>query len=382
MGSGKKLSEFLGSKRALGGSTIALVFFALIWPTLSDYVGWIRDIGEYFQGRWFSSGVLQSLCAAIWFAWVAYAWRLEIIRAIEPAALHLRAPLQLGIAPILVAQSMSLWRAHRLTIDLDLRYAGRDAITDLYDLENPSELAIASDVAVCKYLGEKGNENAKLQIFPFVRIEGHLKLVVRKANGVLDVRDFQALMANKLKVGHAKGSVHVHFLREIDEGNLKIMTSVLQSYRELIQKKVDAIALWEPHYRVFEGADDVGTLEDWQPAASPYNWYLCLVAREDFVKRNNEVFARVGATIKRACKLCALDSRKTEVIDACIPYLNQEFTGLDKNGISLLLSEGKHHFGIDGVGLRTRLAEIAKAGGDLAAGATRVVPQLWSELDE
>lgn len=394
------LSRFFNSRRAFSYTLISAIIASIVW--LSDIYrpAFLVSVAEGLGKHTFLSGILASSIAALLLAWVANIWKVEIRRFFQPQITYIRAPLQLGIAPIIVAKSreVGIWERYGLNMDLDFRYAGIETLDDLYKKDNPTDLAVASDIALCSFLVKRNNPEKELQIIPFVRIEDHLKVVVRKDPRTGELEYTKTRELGGKTIGYYPESVHGDFLEYLeifDKVKLEKMKSVLDCYRALISGKignvesgeadktteaVDAVVLWEPHYHAFKEFKHVGIINESDNKL--YEWFLCLVATQKYTKRNAYIAQKILAATKEAAAYCQLEKNKTRVLKDCASFLNTEFTGLGYKGLEELLGKNQHEFGVEELigRFRTKLDGIAKKGGDKAIAVGRLRDCLWEGI--
>ena len=318
----------------------------------------------------------QNLIAAIIIAWSAYIWRVRIRRFFQPRVTYVRAPLMLGVAPLIIAKTEGIWEQHGLNMDLDFRYAGKGALDDL--LSGKCPFAVASDVALCTFISK--NIGYDLSLIPFIRIEDHLKIIVRKKDDTPEYETSDALRGKK--IGYYPDSVHDDFLNELGLFNpdlMSPMTNVLDCYHALaVSRNVEACVLWEPHYHAFMRFNDLHILNDRED--SPYVWFLCLVAKKDYTLANEEIARRILMATKTSAQYC--QSHQSIVIEECAAFLHSEFTGISVNELEKLLVAHNHYFGVDGniILFINKLNKLGKKGGLTAFGAGTLINSLWPGL--
>ncbi len=390
------VSRFLESRRnfywILAFLVVILVIIPVIipiiyqfFPSLLTIITWVT-INVYFRITFFI-GTLQSIVAAVLFAWAAYLWRVEIRQILELRKIYIRAPIQLGVAPLIVARSreIGIWERYGLNIDLDFRYSGKDAINDLYEQVNPPDLAVASDVALCLFLGKKEDPNKELHVLPFVQIKDHLKIIVRKVSTENSKEQKYSTIGDLKgrKIGYYPGTVHEDFLKDIQifqEENMQSMKSVLDCYRALISKVVDAVVLWEPHWFAFTEFGDVEIID--KTEGDPYEWYLCLVAMQKYTQRNEQTAQKILRSMKDAANYCQLEENKKRVIRDCASFLNTEFTGINDKGLEILLEKRQHKFAVEDSipSFSKKLNKLIGKGGIIGKGASGLTHSLWEGL--
>jgi len=377
-----KLWALRNSRATYLGCAMAFLFGAFLWPLN----WWPSSLAGGMSQRPFTAGIWQECIATSLIAWGAYVWRASIRRLFRPQFTYIRAPLMLAMAPLVIARSREVGIAdrHGLSIDLDFRYAGRTALDDLYNPISPCPFAVASDVALCRFLGEPGHRSSRLRVVPFVKITGHLNVMVRKvADGnALEFADVGALRGQK--IGVFKDSVHEDYLDYL--GILTTieaveMTSVLDSYRSLQTKRIAGCVLWEPHYFAFEKDPDVGLISQ----LASYEWYLYLVTRDETAAADEDAARRILAALRDAASHCQLSKNRPQVVNACAAYLHTEFTGIDSDGLNRLLDLDQHTFGVPGDAadrerVEKRLDALVEKGGHVAIGASKVKLAMWKGL--
>lgn len=380
--------RFFNSRLGFGLIVLFMVVAPFVWqpdwPLFPSKV----TLGSSLNGHPFTSGVLQSSVAALLIAWAAYIWRVKIRRFFQPQLIYIRAPLMLGVAPLIIARSrdVGIWERHGLNMDLDFRYAGRKALEDLYSPDNPCPLAVASDVALSTFLGHKDYRDSHLSVIPFVRIKDHLKIIVRRNNrdGSLEFSRVGDLKGKR--IGYYPDSVHNDFLdsQEIFDTSVMVeLTSVMDCFRTLVvePRGVDACVLWEPHYHAFKDIADVGIINDTD--ATPYEWFLCLVAKAEYTKTNEAVAQKIVWAMRDATAYCEVDRNHQSVIRDCASFLHTEFTGITRDGLETLLNRKQHEFGVEEilVPFRNKLMTLIEKGGDTAVGANNLAQSLWEGLE-
>ncbi len=379
------IASFLNSKLAF-----ALTIILAALTTLLRQPEFLIPAAEALKQHPFASGVLQSSLAAIIFTWAAYLWRVEIRRIIQTETTSIRAPLQLAVAPLIVAKSreLGIWERYGLNMDLDFRYAGRETLDDLYQPASRTDFAVASDVALCVFLGGgKQNPQEELQVIPFVHIKDHLKIVVRRKKQPPESPELEYGNISQLtskKIGYHPGSVHDDFLSELkifEQAQMVPMRSVLDCYRGLSSNQVEAVVLWEPHYHAFEKFQDVGIINNVED--SPYEWFLCLTATKKYLREHEHIARKILPAVKDAAAYCRIDGNKSKVISGCAAFLNTEFTGLDQKGLEDLFTKQPLGFGVNEVlpAFKDKLGRLIAKGGDIAKGANALTHSLWKGID-
>jgi len=363
---------------------VLLVISPIILYFLKKYlcvipVGWFETLINF--------GFLPSLLSALIVAWGAYIWRAEIRRFFLPQLTYIRAPIMVGIAPLIVARSkeIGIWEKYGLNMDLDFRYAGIDALIDLFKPEVHCPIIVASDVAIASFLGHENNRTKKIKVIPFVKIKDHLKIIVRKRNTQNPQPEYNTLAELKgREIGYYPDSVHDDFLSEFDlfnKDSLKKIDSVFECYRKLaVEKTVEACILWEPHYAAFNKFSDLHIIntED----TREYNWFLCLAATENYIKHNDQIVHRILRALKGATAYCRDKSNEEIVIRECIAYLHTEFTGLIPDELKQLLKKRQHDFSVDENlnDFKKKLMQLIHKGGNTGEGAAILLVSLWPGL--
>ena len=365
----------------------SLLILPVVWTAPWPWVMWVAKAARKHPSTYgFLHSTISSLTASLILAWAAYIWRVNIRRFFQPQIIYIRAPLMLGVAPLIVARSreVGIWDKHGLNMDLDFRYAGRQALEDLFKPDSLCPIAVASDVALSRFLSKPENRSHKVKVIPFVRIEDHLKIVVRKnGDGQLEYAKPGDLKGKS--IGYYPDSVHGDFLAKLeifDEQMMKSKNTVLECYHALaVSREVEACVLWEPHYYAFTKFNDVGTVNNIDP--SPYKWFLCLVAREDYTRHNEQVAAKILWAIKDAADYCQSEDHRPSVIRDCASFLHTEFTGIDEEGLRTLLNKNHHVFGVDDLlkPFGEKLSALIDNGTQqLRFGAATLQRSLWKSL--
>ena len=111
-----------------------------------------------------------------------------------------------------------------------------------------------------------------------------------------------------------------------------------------------------------------------------YTWFLCLIARDKFLKEQDTVRRNMLSAMKTVTRRCNQEPDK--VIEACVAYLQTEFTGVGNGELRELLDKGKHHFGVqDNVKeFIERLQQLGAEGGAVGSGAVMLRTSLWPGL--
>jgi len=364
--------RFFNNRLAFFIVAASLLFGSFVdrWNVTSRYSG-------YWQANPFSGGLWQECLGGLLLGWAAYLWRVNLQHFFQPQLIYVRAPLMLAAAPLIMARSRDLGIAerHGVSIDLDFRYAGRTALDDLFSVRNSSPFAVASDVAICHYLFEAPNR--RIRIMPFVKLQDQIRILVRRdPSGNPEFKNVADLVA--ATVGLSPDTIHSDFLTELlpgFTGRTVNQESVLASYRELASKTVDAVVLWEPHYQAFANTPEIAILETKQP----YEWYLCLVARD---LGNSHLARRLSEMLFEASAFCRDPKNRAELIKHCASYLHTEFTGIDTEGLGKLLDTKGHLFGVDTAcsDFGTRVDKLAAKGGAIGVGASHVRNAIWQGL--
>ena len=329
--------------------------------------------GLKWLGAQLNPGFWQSLGASMLVVWVGFTFRVPIRRFFQPHVTYVRAPLMLGVAPLIIARAEGIWERHGLNMDLDFRYAGKDALDDLQDDRCP--FAVASDVALCSFLGRERDQ--RLYFMPFVRIDDQLRFVVRKNNGNPEYQGSVDLMDKP--IGYYPDSVHDHLLYKLglfDPKNVKAMTSILGCYRALaVERSVEACLLWEPHYRAFTNFEDISTLND--DRMRDYVWFLCLAAKRDYLVAHRETAQRVLMAMRGATGSCR--GRHDTIVTQCASFLHSEFTGIQLEELHAILDERNHDFGVDSSvpPLLHKLNDLKSGLEGIAFGAGSLRDSLW-----
>jgi hypothetical protein len=332
-------------------------------------------------------GFAEAFLGGVAVAWAAYIWRVPIRRFFQPHVLCIRAPLMLGVAPLIVAKSkeVGLWEKHGLNVDLDFRYAGASALTDLINTNSHVQAVVASEVALCKFLGD--NRQIRVRVMPFVRLEDHLKVLIRKDKNKAEYEKLSDLKGKN--IGYFKDSVHDDFLfqqkihNSTTGASLFPKKTVMDCYHSLIMKKdIEACVLWEPHYRAFTNMENICSVKN--DSSVEYSWFLCVVALADYVESNEQIALRLLRAILQSVDYCKGSRHNDKIIQECGAFLHTEFTGIDKENLDELLKEEKHHFGVKEniEKYRNKLMDINKRGNEWADGAAELMMErsLWPEL--
>jgi ABC-type nitrate/sulfonate/bicarbonate transport system substrate-binding protein len=288
-----------------------------------------------------SIGVWCSIIAGIIISWFIYLFQSQIRRLFGLSkTLTLRLPLMLASAPFLLAKKFRLFEKHNIDLDLDFRYAGIGALSDLNN--NICDLAVASDIAIARFM----NENYSFSVYslPFVKIKNHIKILVSKNSEITEIS-----MLNNGTIAYIKNSVHEDYIEFLEtEKKIAINTieakGVMECFKMVIENKAKACIFWEPHYLSMENIFDLVPLD----CQLTYEWFLCLVAKTEFIHRNTSLARQLFYSLKEAANICENDH--TRVAENCITYMHPEFTGLDKDQLnSILVNEriDSHFFGID-----------------------------------
>src|SRR5258708_6762746 len=205
------LKRLLQSKRSFVLASLALLTFFLVLDLchfIRSLPSWLHWICRIPLDHSFFTGCAESIGAGLYLAWAAYLWRVWLKRVFHARDVTILAPMQIATAPLIIAKAKPISEEHDLRLEVDLRYAGREALESLGS--DPTKFAVASDVALCLFL--KPDEKELLWVLPFVKITNHLKLVVKRDSSINTIED---LRKSTGKIGYYANTVHHHFL--IDE---------------------------------------------------------------------------------------------------------------------------------------------------------------------
>ena len=343
------------------------VFFAIgFLPVLvnllpANWVSWLPCFAKDSLDWWGKSilwGFWASVFAGVMLASAAYIFhglRVRIIRLFQPHAITIRAPMMLGVAPLIIAKKYGMWDYQVLNADLDFRYAGAKALEDL--MRGDCTLAVASDIAICKFLGKKENQGRELRVMPFVRIEDHLKVLVTEKSQLTTIQQLRDLTPKK--IGFYADSVHEDFLRVLQlcpkpSDEMIPANSVLECYRNLCvtnvaSEQLSACVLWEPHYHAFgeKRFPNLRVLNKGEPAKDAYRWFLCLVATKSYTEDHPQTANRILLTMRRAVEHCADTHKLPEIAKECAASVLSDFTGIGEKELVELFEEHMHIFDID-----------------------------------
>jgi ABC-type nitrate/sulfonate/bicarbonate transport system substrate-binding protein len=354
--------KFFNFKPAFG-IVIALFFIIpIFWVYISPWLLYIKVLPliiyvlKPLKTSQFIFGLLQSAFASLIVVWAAYIWRLRIKKIFQPNISYVRAPIMLGIAPLIVGQKKGIWEKSGINLDLDFRYAGKSSLENL--LNGDCQLAVASDIALCCFATT--HTKFDMSILPFVRIIDHLKFIVRKKDNP-EIKNFNDLECKR--IGYFPNSVHIHFLNSLelyDTQYLVKFENILKCYHALLveedpAKKIDAFLLWEPHYGTFFNfSSSTSIVNDTRDLDQRYEWFLCLASSREYTNRNAEYATRILSAMKEATDHCR--KKMAKIAEDCITFLHTEFTGVEIDELERLLKWneamdqypfGSHSFGID-----------------------------------
>jgi len=290
-----------------------------------------------------SLGYWAEICAGLTLTWVAYLYQRKLRQLFGFSdIITIRAPLMLATAPLFVSKKLGIWEQHNLELDLDFRYAGVSALDDLFS--DHCDLAVASDVAAAAFISNPTNNQFFISVLPFVKIENHLRFIVNKSKKIKLLNDLTGK-----KIAYLKDSVHTDFLKAVEtEINSKLILeereNVMECYNSIYMDEVDACILWEPHYSALQKNSKMELL-DHSSSAINYTWFLCLIAKQDYINLNPVIAKNIFDAMRKAVHRCA--GNPQDIIDSCLTYLHPEFTGLKHAELKKLIDLNKHQFGID-----------------------------------
>jgi hypothetical protein len=180
-----------------------------------------------------STGYPQNIWASLIVAWGVYLGRNWIRNWFRDEITYIRAPMMFAIAPLILVRRR-IGQQYGLNVDLDFRYAGKQTLEDVFSGE--CFFGVASDVALCSALTKAAEAGTARSVYvlPFVRIEDHLKLLVRKnEDGTSSISHVTELIDKQ--IGYCPDSIHDHFLAahglEPNMFSTYEMTNVLDGYR-------------------------------------------------------------------------------------------------------------------------------------------------------
>ena len=369
------------SWRLFNSRTAVIIFTVCVvfWPIIRSLMPLAHHSPSMFA-RIMAWGVTQSIFAGAVISWWAFTFRFAIRRFFQPQITYIRAPLMLAVAPLIVSRKAGIWESHGLNMDLDFRYAGESALQDL--LKGDCEFAVASDIALCAFLTQ--NTEVKLKVIPFVKITDNLKVLVRQEdNEQQQIKSFEDLQEAGRKIGYHPDSVHDDFIEKfltgISKDNRIKVDSVLDSYNRLSAKRntdtIDACIFWEPHYRAFQDFKGIKILNEGNDP--DYKWFLCLVAKEEYIASNKIIAERVRLAVEGATNYCK--NHPGEIIDGCKAFLHTEFTGVGEKELKEIMDKQHHHFGIDDNSneFYEKMGNFARTGYTNEFGAARLRESLW-----
>lgn len=314
------------------------------WNTLNIYNRsfWVKCYDSTMQ---FAMGIWPEVVASFFIGWFIYLYQKWIKENfLTPESLTIRVPLMLGSAPIFVSQKLRYFEDERINVDLDFRYAGIDTLEDLK--KGKCQFAVASDVALTTFLSISNNFNFKIYSLPFVKITGHIKILVEKGSGIVNLNDMQGK-----KIAYIKDSVHHHFFEKVmrKDNNLQCepieKLTIMECFREVIYGDADACIFWEPHYLSMK--NNFGLVEiDFNQS---YQWFLCLITTQEYYNEKKNLHKRMFKALKKAVNECEKD--KNMAASGCYDYMLEEFTGVSEHQLLSLLNEpqqtGTHSYKID-----------------------------------
>lgn len=280
-----------------------------------------------------SLGVWGGLITSLLFSWTIYVFRYAIRKLFGLSkSFVIRLPLMLASSPFILAKKFHIFERNDLEIELDFRYAGIDALSDLQ--KGVCNLAVASDIALIRYMGE--NYDFKVYTLPFVKIKNHIKILVAD----LSITDINGL--SDKTIAFIKDSVHEHFIDLLCKKfciEIKRIEAdgIIDCFTLVSENKAQACIFWEPYYLSMEKLFHLKPIE----IDLSYEWYLCLVAKNDFIRRNSAFEKDVFESLQSATIKCNTDH--VNVAKTCITYMHPEFTGLNEDSLDKLLDGEKSH---------------------------------------
>jgi len=328
-------------------------------------------------------GFVESLVASLYLALAAYLYRQNLKAIFHSRDIQILAPMQIASAPLIIAQR-SIAADHDLRLRLNFRYAGREALAQFGS--GYFKFAVASDVALCLFFGQ--NKSERLQVLPFVKITNHLKLVVRYNS---DIQSIEQLKATGGKIGYYANTVHEHFL--LNHLNIAVasrlcdLKNILECYDALwADDPIEAFVLWEPHYAALSASarKSIRILDD---PATNYDWFLCLVAKEEFLSSEPQIAKRILAMVTESCEVCEndrIDNNSSVVVEECFAFMLAEFTGITKESLRSLAGQNfEFGFARNRAAYMNRMTKLNDVQA-LIAGATRFsdVKYFWPGLDD
>lgn len=307
------------------------------WGCRSLVTSW--KFAAYMSG---AVGVVESIIASVLVGWFLYLHPGWIARIFKPAALTIRVPISMASVPIIFGKKNRIWDNYNISLDVDFRNTGRQALEDMSHGEY--DIAVASDYAICCFLKDRDLDSRnEFRVVPFALMHNQLKLLHHRNHPVstADLKD--------RVIAHWPSSIHAEFLER--EGLPQINAtasnasmaikdpSLLNFFTQTASGKAAACVLLEPYWAGFD---------KWEyqeiPIQTSMDWYMCIVFKESLLEERKGLKRRLLTALKQACASSA--KNWDDALKSVADYVLQEFTGIDYDLLKTTMKKCDIIFGV------------------------------------